>query len=108
MREKVDSYLGFAKKSGQLVTGTQTCGINIDKGKLKLLIIAEDTAEGSKEKMIRQARQKGLEYRVYGKRDELSHLVGSEGSCIFGIKDGNFAEVIVREIDENEKDKEVF
>ena len=48
MKSKLESYLGFARKSGNLISGAGTCEINMAKGKVKLLIIAEDTAENSK------------------------------------------------------------
>lgn len=100
MREKINSYMGFARKSGQLITGAETCGAEIDKGRLKLLIISEDAAENNKEKMTLKAKRAGINYRVYGERDVMSHAVGKPGSCIFGVKDENFAKVIMKEIDD--------
>ena len=50
MNRKVISYLGFAKKSGNLLTGVNTCSFAMAKGKVKLMILAEDISENSREK----------------------------------------------------------
>ena len=50
MNRKVISYLGFAKKSGNLLTGVNTCSFAMAKGKVKLMILAEDISENSRKK----------------------------------------------------------
>ena len=47
MKSKVLSYMGFAKKSGNLVSGVNTCSFNMARGKVKLAILAEDISENS-------------------------------------------------------------
>ncbi len=94
MRSKTISYLGFAKKSGNLIAGTGTCTSAMEKGKIKLLIITRDTAEGSREKLIQRARARGVPLEIYGESETLSHAVGGSGRNVFGITDGHFAKVI--------------
>lgn len=108
MRSKVESYMGFAAKARKLSTGYNTCLFMMEKRKLRLLILAEDLSENSKEKMINAAKQYKLPYRVYGRIDELSHMTGTEGKGIFGLTDENFAKVILSEIDRQSLEKEVF
>lgn len=98
--KKINSYLGFAKKSGNMVMGSGTCSIYMKKKKIKLLIITTDTAENSKEKLVKEATKTNTEYRIYGDCDEISHMVGSPGRTCFGITDKNFAETILKEIDQ--------
>ncbi|MEG0919504.1 MAG: ribosomal L7Ae/L30e/S12e/Gadd45 family protein [Anaerovoracaceae bacterium] len=97
--KKVNSYLGFARKSGNMVMGSGTCSIYMKKKKIKLLIITTDTADNSKEKLVNEAEKTNTKYRVYGNSDEISHLVGSPGRTSFGITDKQFAETILKEID---------
>ena len=73
MRSKLHSYMGFAKKSRNLIMGYNTCLFAMNKKKVKLLIIAEDTSEKA----------------------------GTGGRSIFGITDQNFAQVILKEIDKD-------
>ncbi|MGI6735709.1 MAG: L7Ae/L30e/S12e/Gadd45 family ribosomal protein [Anaerovoracaceae bacterium] len=108
-KKKIDSYLGFAKKSGNLAAGTGICRILADRGRLRLLIAAEDCAAGSREKMERLAEARDIPFRVYGCSDHLSRMTGTSGRMVFGITDENFAAMIIREIDtERMSDKEAF
>jgi ribosomal protein L7Ae-like RNA K-turn-binding protein len=99
MQKKINSYMGFARKSGNIVMGTGTCEIYMGKKKVKLLIICEDTSENSKEKIIRAAEKTNTKYRVYGDSEELSKAVGSPGRTVFGITDKKFADTILGVID---------
>ncbi|MBK5263172.1 MAG: ribosomal L7Ae/L30e/S12e/Gadd45 family protein [Peptostreptococcaceae bacterium] len=99
MRDKIDSYLGFAKKSRGLISGYNTCIHGINQGKIKLIIIAEDVTENGSEKLIRLAEDKKITYRRYGTKEELSKLMGFEDRGVFGIVDDNFARIILKEID---------
>jgi len=100
MRNKLDSYLGFAKKSGNLVSGTNTCLVTMKKGKVRLLMITEDTSENTAAKLKKEAERQKIPYRVYGNSDELSPVIGESGRSVFGITDANFAGVILKEIDQ--------
>lgn len=98
MKNKVINYLGFAKKSGNLMAGVNTCTFGMNKGKVKLMILAEDISENSEKKIMKEIRKHGVEYVKYGNGEELSHAIGSQGRSVFGICDTNFSEVIKNEI----------
>ena len=101
MKDKMLTYIGFAKKAGKLVAGSNACRFAMKKGRLKLLIIAEDASENTKNKMAGEAGSQGLPYKVYGYSDELSHTAGISGRMVFGITDDNFAKVITEQITES-------
>ncbi|MEE3362904.1 MAG: ribosomal L7Ae/L30e/S12e/Gadd45 family protein [Anaerovoracaceae bacterium] len=107
-----ETLMGFAARSRNLVAGAGTCESNMKRGKLALLIITEDAAEGSREKMKRMADAAGVPCRIYGSSDTLSKAAGAPGRCVFGITDRQFAGSIIREIDRGEgkanEEKEVF
>lgn len=98
MRSKLESYFGFARKSGNLVFGAGTCEMNMARGKVKLLIIAEDTAENTKKKLIAKAESAGVLCRVFGCADELSRMTGAAGRNVFAVTDSNFAKIIDEQI----------
>lgn len=108
MRDKVLRYLGLGARGRLLVTGYNTCLFMMGKKKVKLLIIAEDLAANSKEKIIRAAEKSGVEYRLYGTKDVISVSVGKEDAGIFGVTDENLAKAISYEIDHRKSKKEVF
>ena len=98
MKNKVINYLGFAKKSGNVMAGVNTCIFGMNKGKVKLMILAEDISENSEKKIMKEIRKHGVEFVKYGSSEELSHAIGSQGRSVFAICDDNFSEVIKREI----------
>ncbi len=100
---KLASYMGFAAKAGKIAAGTNTCIFIMAKGKARLLIVAEDLAENGKDKVLTAARQNQVEYRVYGRAEDLAHYTGKYGAGVFCVTDDNFAEVIVKAIDNTSK-----
>ena len=109
MRPKVLSYLGFAAKARKIATGYNTSCFMMEKKKVKLMLLAEDLSDNSKNKMISIADRYKVPYLIYGNMDELSHITGMEGKGIFSITDDNLAKVISQEIDNNQSlEKEVF
>ena len=101
--KKLASHMGFASKAGKIAAGTNTSIFTMAKGKARLLIIASDMAENSKEKLISAARQNEVEYRVFGHADDLAHYTGKYGAGAFAVTDDNFAEVIAQTIDDTSK-----
>ncbi len=96
---KVLSYLGFCAKAGKLRTGTNTCLSEMEKGSVKLLIVAMDMAENSAEKLLRRAERLGVEVRRYGESDALAKATGKYGAGVFGITDKEFADTVAGAID---------
>ena len=103
MRSKIYSYLGFAKKSGNLISGMHTCSMAAKAGRVKLMIISSDTSPGSLKKAVKLANDSKIRYRVFGESEELSKVTGNVSRNIFGITDANFADVIIKEIDKKEE-----
>ena len=102
MKSKVLSYMGFAKKSGNLVSGVNTCSFNMARGKVKLAILAEDISENSEKKIMKDVRKYGVDLIKYGAAEELSHATGAEGRTVFAVLDENFADALRREIENNQ------
>lgn len=102
-KKKTDSYLGFARKAGKVIMGSGLCLSQMDKGKIKLLIIAVDTSENTVKKLKSKAWRSCTEYRLYGTSEHLSRLTGSPGRTVFGITDEEFARIIKDAIDKEGK-----
>ena len=107
-KKKVMSLLGFATKSGNLVTGYNTCLKLIPARKLKLLIIGEDVGENTTEKMKQKCETYNIPVRVFGACEELSHATGKIDKGLFGISDDGFSKSIIKEIDKILSEREVF
>ena len=99
MKDKVLRYLGLAARGRMLAVGYNTCIFMLGKGKVKTIILACDLAENSVKKMVSAAEKNRVPYRLYGSKEELSHITGKEDSGIFGITDENLSRAILEEID---------
>ena len=95
---KIETYLGFAARARKLYTGYNTCEMMMERRKIKLLVLAGDLSEGSRDKMQGLAGQHKVESVIYGTIDELSHATGTENKGIFGVGDENLAKAILTEI----------
>ncbi len=102
MKDKVLNYLGLAAKGRMLVNGYNTCTFMMNKNKVRLLVLAEDLAKNSVDKMISVAERQKVPYRIYGLKESLSHRTGNIDTGIFGITDANLAKAILEEIDNRE------
>lgn len=99
LSEKLAGYLGFAAKARKLQGGYNTCLFLIQKRKAKLVIIAEDAADGTKDKISGKARSAGVKCVVFADSDDLSYVTGQRSGMVFTITDDNFAKTISWEID---------
>jgi ribosomal protein L7Ae-like RNA K-turn-binding protein len=108
INNKLFGYLGFAAKARKLSTGFNTCMMLIEKRKVRLLIITEDTAAGTTDKLTRKCRAKDIEWRIFGTREEMSGITGRQGNNIYAVTDDNFANVIRTEIDRIQAEGEMF
>lgn len=101
MREKIHSYLGFAKKSRNLISGYHSCYHGVIQGRIHLLILAYDLAENTKDKFLKLTSSGNIVVRIYGTKETLSDMSGEKDRGIFGITEKNLATAIVKEIDKD-------
>lgn len=99
MRSKLESYFGFARKSGNLAAGYDTCIQLMKKGRVRLLILAEDASDKTREKFLKLAERHKVQAYVYGTADELFLMTGMRNRYIYAITDNNFAKAIAKEIE---------
>ncbi len=95
MRNKILTLLGFAQKSGNLLSGENTCELFIKKNKIKLIIISKEASDNSKNKFIGICDVKNIPVIVFGSKLELSKAIGKDNRAIIGIKDQSFANRIL-------------
>ncbi len=105
-KSKVYSYLGFAARSRNLVTGYNTCVMMMEKRKLKLLILTGDLADNTVKKLRSKCEANHINYRIFGDSEQLSQVTGNVGKGVFGVTDRHFAEIICKEIDLIQSERE--
>lgn len=99
MREKIHSYLGFAKRSRNLISGYNSCMHAIGRGKIYLLILTEDLSENTKEKFLAIAESEKIPLRIHENMEKIQEMTGEIGRGIYGITEKNLAKAIINEID---------
>ncbi|SHI78991.1 Ribosomal protein L7Ae [Geosporobacter subterraneus DSM 17957] len=100
MPSKFFSLLGLAQRSGNLVTGEDTCEAYIKKGNIKLLIVAEDASANTKKKFHDLCSYRNIKMITYGDRDQMSHAIGKSNRAVYGIKDVAFSQTLLKLINE--------
>lgn len=108
LSDKLSGYLGFAAKARKLQPGYNTCLSLIERRKVRLLIVAEDSSPNTVKKMTQKCESSGTDCRIFGDKDELSRVTGNSGNGVFAVTDSNFAKVIREEIDRIQSEREVF
>jgi ribosomal protein L7Ae-like RNA K-turn-binding protein len=98
LENKVYGLLGLSARAGKISFGTEAVLEGIEKNKVKLVIIAEDTSEKTKKKIIESCKSSNIEYLIFGNIFSNSKAIGKVNKAIIGIIDKNFAEAIISKI----------
>ena len=99
---KICGLLGLARRAGKLSFGTETCMQEIEKNKIKLVIIAIDAAERTKMNFINICNKKKIPIFEILNINELSNSIGQNNKAVIGIKDINFSKEIIKIINGGE------
>lgn len=96
INNKVYGLLGLTAKAGKLTFGTDSCLDMIEKHKLKLVIVAEDSSERTIKNFKDKCVQNNIDFYIFGKKDDLSKSIGKVNKTVVGIKDKNLAGAIIK------------
>lgn len=88
-KDKFLKFLGICKKSGKLISGDFSVEKSISKHKIKLLIIAEDSAKNKVQKYTELAALYNIELIQFGLAENLGCAIGRSVCAIIGITDMN-------------------
>ena len=94
-------YFGISAKAGKVVSGTDLVLAEMQKRRVKLVIIATDASEKTKKNIKYYCDKSSVEFIIYGTIDELSKSIGKRNRAILGIEDQNLAETIKDKIINN-------
>ena len=81
-------------KAGKVSFGADSVEQEIEKRKIKLVIIAQDSSERTKNKFIKKCNEMKIPLIIYSNIETLSKTIGKNNKAIIGIKDINFAKSI--------------
>lgn len=91
---KLQSMLGFAAKSRQLISGSTTVEEAIKKKKVYLVICAQDLSPKTIKNFTDLCRINSISFFCYGSCSEIGHWIGKPGRGVIGIISSHFAATI--------------
>jgi len=100
MQNKLTTMLGFAQKSGNMMSGENTVEMFLPRKKISLLIITIDASDNTKAKFVQMAERFNVPYIIWGDREILSHAIGKYNRAVYGITSKKFSREIKRLYDE--------
>ncbi len=83
--------LGLATRARLAVAGTEATEQAVHRQKARLVIIAEDAADNTRQQFLRQCQLADVPYRQFGSKAELGHWTGHEARAVVAIIDQGFA-----------------
>jgi len=92
--ERVGTFLGFAKKSGHLLTGEKAVATGIKTGKAKIVLMATDLPERRRFFCIKFCEEQKIPYSVVGTKEEYGQILGMSPRTLLAVTEQKIAEQI--------------
>lgn len=93
-QKRLEFALGLAQKAGKIASGDYAVKSAIKSGKVRLLLVATDTAINSKKDLLFMAESYDIKVSEVLKRVELGMAIGKAQRSALAIIDNNFAGMI--------------
>ena len=95
-QNKALGLIGISAKAGKVAFGTEQVAEGIEKNKIKLIIIAEDASDRTKENFTNLAKIHNIKLVIYQTIEDLSKAIGKQNKAVIAIKDKNLGEEIYK------------
>ena len=96
MVNKINGLLGISAKAGKIISGTDVVLEEMSKGKVKLIIVAEDTSSKTIKNIKYYCDKNNVEMIIYGNILDNSKSIGKQNKAIIGVKDKKLSEAILK------------
>lgn len=96
--DKVLSLISLSRKAGKVVDGREAVEKGIEKGSVRLLLLAEDLSPQSMKEMTDVCLKKGIRRHTYLSKDKLGALLGKGERGAVGITDESFSSLLEKEL----------
>ncbi len=93
---KILGLIGLATRARKIAFGADSVELEIKKKKVKLIIIAEDSSERTKNKFKKLSEEYGIPIIEKETIETLSKAIGKDNKAIIGIEDINFSKEIIK------------
>lgn len=86
------SLLGLAFRAGKCILGEEIILKEVRKGKVKLLLYANDISNQSEKRLLNKCGTYNVAHMKVGSRQELSRAIGKHDRVAIAITDSGFAQ----------------
>ena len=94
INNKILGLIGLAARARKVCFGADSVEERIKKNKVKMLIVAEDASQRTKDKFNKIAKEKNVPIIIKGDIELLSKTIGKSNKAIIGIEDVNLSNEI--------------
>lgn len=101
--EKILSLLGFIKKAGRLVTGSNAVLRSILCEDAGVVFVTLDAGNSVKEKFKRLCAENDIKFFVFGNSEELGYATGEKNKVIYSVVEEGFSNRLIQLIENLEK-----
>ena len=91
---KIYSFLGLAARAGKIVSGDDSTLLELKRGNVKLVIIAEDASNNTKKLFKDKSSYRHIPYEHFSTKLQIGLAIGKAPRAVVGIKDAGFAKKI--------------
>lgn len=92
---KLCGLIGIATKAGKIVAGTDACLEEIKKGKVSLIMVAEDASDRTKETFKKEAEKCHIAIYEILSIEKMSKAIGKVNKAVIGIKENGFSKKMI-------------
>lgn len=100
MDSKIKNLLTLAAKSGNLVSGEESCLNYLKKASIYLLILAEDSSINTRKKFNDKGTNHNIPIRFWNKKNILGPIIGKGSRSVVGVLDKGFAQSLIKYFDQ--------
>ena len=101
------SAISLAAKAGRVASGEEMTEQALRNGRAHLLLLAEDSSENTKKKLMNMAAYQEIPVRFLRDREELGGAIGKEYRASAAVTDAGFAKMILEAMDRIGKEKDL-
>ena len=94
INNKILGLIGLSARARKICFGTDSTQQEIQKGKVKLIIVAENSSDRTKRKFTQLCEKNNIPILIYNNIDNISKSIGKENKAVIGIKEINIAKEI--------------
>ncbi|SFR01709.1 L7Ae/L30e/S12e/Gadd45 family ribosomal protein [Desulfoscipio geothermicus] len=100
----VAQMLGLCRRAGKVISGDTAVRNGFLKDEVKLLILARDASERSKDDFVHLAKEKNVPVFYYASKNELGILLGKAPRTVAAITDEQLARGVAGAMERGEAD----